>query len=165
MTRSPSLTASSVTRPLVSALMFTKRFGWILPDADTIASSLRFFTASVFTVMPSVRLNRKFANATPPSTTPGPAPIRIFFLRLIRPPKAAHHGGDNQRIRPYRPNSVIAIGCVALAVEHGEPDCQNQHIPDENRSVIPSTRPTNDFGSTIGSSTARLVALVTAPRK
>ena len=75
-----------MTRPLVSALMFTNRFGWILPDADTIASSLRFCTASVFTVMPSVRLNRKLANATAPSTTTTPAPIRTFFLRLMPPP-------------------------------------------------------------------------------
>ena len=88
MTRSPSLTARSVTRPLVSALMFTKRFGWILPEADTIASSLRFFTASVFTVMPTVRLNLKFANATPPRTTRTPTPIRIFFLPAHFPPRA-----------------------------------------------------------------------------
>ncbi len=87
MTRSPSLTARSVTRPLVSALMFTNRFGWILPEADTIASSLRFFTASVFTVTPSVRLNLKFANATPPRTTRTPTPITIFFFRLISPPE------------------------------------------------------------------------------
>ena len=40
LTRSPSSTARSVTRPIVSALMFTERFGWILPEAETTASSV-----------------------------------------------------------------------------------------------------------------------------
>jgi hypothetical protein len=39
-TVSPSLMASSVTRPIVSALMFTERFGWIFPEAETIASQV-----------------------------------------------------------------------------------------------------------------------------
>ena len=40
-TRSPSFTARFTTRPGVSALIFTRRFGWILPDADTTASRSR----------------------------------------------------------------------------------------------------------------------------
>jgi hypothetical protein len=72
-----------VTRPIVSALMFTSRFGWILPDAFTIASSRRFLIASVVTSIPVLRLNFTLAYAIPPSTTTIPAPIRIFFFPLM----------------------------------------------------------------------------------
>ena len=61
VTRSPSLTARSVTRPIVSALMFTSRFGWIFPDAETIASSRRFLIVSVVTATPVSRLNLTLA--------------------------------------------------------------------------------------------------------
>ena len=41
--------------------MLTKRFGWILPDAETIAFRSRFWMDSVFTATPSTRLKRKLA--------------------------------------------------------------------------------------------------------
>ena len=46
---------------MVSALMLTSRFGWILPDADTIASRSRFLIVSMWTVTPSSRLNLTLA--------------------------------------------------------------------------------------------------------
>ncbi len=82
VTRSPSFTARSVTRPMVSALMLTSRFGWILPEADTIASRCRFLTGSVVTLMPSVRLNLTLANAIAPRTSTTPTPMMIFLFRL-----------------------------------------------------------------------------------
>ena len=51
-----------MTRPIVSALMFTSVRGWILPEADTIASSRRFWTASTLTSAPLVFLNLTLAN-------------------------------------------------------------------------------------------------------
>ena len=88
VTRWPSSTARSVTRPIVSALMLTSRFGWILPDADTIASRCRFFTGSVVTSSPSVRLNLKLANAIAPRTSTTTTAITIFLFRLNSFPQA-----------------------------------------------------------------------------
>ena len=43
-----------MTRPIVSALMFTSRFGWIVPDADTMASRSRATTVSAVTTFASL---------------------------------------------------------------------------------------------------------------
>ena len=58
--------------PTVSALMLTSRFGWILPDAETIASRSRVLIASVVTVEPLSCLKYRLAptTAAPTSTTP-----------------------------------------------------------------------------------------------
>ena len=75
-----------MTRPIVSALMLTERFGWILPEAETIASRSRVLIASALTVTPSTRLNLKLANAIAPRMTTIPTPMSSFFLPVMPPP-------------------------------------------------------------------------------
>ena len=87
--RSPSSTARFVTRPIVSALMLTNFFGWILPDAETSASRSRDLIVSTLTVTPSTRLNLKLAKAIAPRMTTTPAPISSFFLPVMPPPSGS----------------------------------------------------------------------------
>src|SRR5687767_11261652 len=137
VTRSPSATASPVTLPIVSALILTSVLGWILPDAETIDSRLRFWIASVVTVTPSTFLNLRFANPMAASSTTTPVPIRIFFLRVMnasvpvsgeelraREIGDAHgdHRVENQERRCDRLRSA--------PIEHCETDGQHDRSPD-----------------------------------
>jgi hypothetical protein len=80
-TVSPSATFRLTTLPIVSALMFTDRFGWTLPLADTMDSRSRRSTFSVVTDTPVVRCIPRLAHASPASTTTTPRAMRIFLLR------------------------------------------------------------------------------------
>ena len=71
---------------MVSALILTDRFGWILPDAETSASRSRALTPSTLTVTPSTRLNLKLANAMAPRMTTIPTPMSSFFVPVMPPP-------------------------------------------------------------------------------
>ena len=87
-TRSPSFTARLVTRPIVSALMFTERFGWIVPDAETIASSRCFLIGSTLIVTAFDRLNARLATTIATSAITMTAPMMIFFREtFMNPPK------------------------------------------------------------------------------
>ena len=59
--------------------MLTVRRARIFPDADTIDSSLRVLIASTVTVGPSVFLNAKLAQTSPPPTTRIRIAMRTFF--------------------------------------------------------------------------------------
>jgi hypothetical protein len=86
-TSCPSSTASRVTRPITSALMFTDRLGWIFPEADTMASRSRAATASTVTVFPCVLRKAKFAQTTaPPIARTATPPITLFRETFMRPP-------------------------------------------------------------------------------
>ena len=82
MTVSPSSTATRVTLPDTSEVMLTVRRARILPDADTIDSSFRVLIASTVTVGPSVFLNAKLAQTSPPATARMRIPM-MTFLRVM----------------------------------------------------------------------------------
>ena len=89
LTRSPSLTASCVTRPIVWALMLTVFFGSILPDAETIASRSRFWMVSTVTVRAGVATARERSAARAAGDHDSTITIQNHFLRNTSPPKSS----------------------------------------------------------------------------
>ena len=72
--------------PMLSALMLTERFGWILPEAETIDSRSRAWMASTVTSLPVVSLNAKLAYARPRHDGQHPTQIDSLVARFIFPP-------------------------------------------------------------------------------
>src|SRR5262245_46040362 len=120
--RSPSLTARLTTRPVVSAVMLTRRLGWILPDADTIASRSRVLTVSVVTVTPFSRLKYRLAPTMAAATRTTAIPMSTFFRDIESPYDSAERTAAIARtITKYKPSSDVAIGPVFLLYNTARP--------------------------------------------
>src|SRR4029453_5436667 len=132
LTRSPSSTASRVTRPIWTALMFTNRLAWIVPDAVTIASRSRFFTASTLTLTASSFLKKKYAPPMAASRTMTMSVMTHFFRNTLR---SSRHDSSHAHVNEsdcyvdthQRPEDWRRPALV----QHRQTDGVDQHPPDD----------------------------------
>ena len=158
-TRSPSLTARSTTRPDVSALMLTNRFGWILPEAETTASRSRARMDSTVTIG---AVERRDHQAYPPAdamTIRASTAMMIFLVRdNYMPPRRACVNASAAAPLTYAPNSHRATDSVRVRYRMLSPIAMSTTHHTTNMSTAPTRRAGNVDSPKAGITMLRLVA-------
>ena len=168
LTRSPSLTARFVTRPIVSALMFTVplRLDLARSRHDRLEVPLLDRLGVDRDAFGSLELEIGEGDGAKHQHDDAVADQDLLVPAQCHPPDPAHHRGNAQRDhgidRQQADGDRLRARACRARRDRWPSTISHQMM---NRSIMPSSRPRNDFSSIIGSRTPRFVALPTAPRK
>ena len=117
-TRSPSSTARSVTRPIVSALMLTNRFGWILPDAETMRLEVALLDRLGVDRDAFDPLELEVGEGDRAQNDDDPGADQDLLLPAHAPPIRLMMAATTTAITAYTPNSARRDRLRPAAVEH-----------------------------------------------